>query len=253
MAPAEAGTSSIALAAQQSSASPAEKKIPRASFDAVLTRQGVDMNLRQRQRIASDDSSQTYFFVRKGLLVLCANATAEPRQILALLYPGDAFCFAEAPPLGDVELVAMMDSGVTRIRRSALTSEANETELFDEFVARSARDLHARATLHIARLSTLQSESRVAAFLLEMGLRMGRVSGDQIVCDLPLTRCDIADYLSLNADTLSRIMTRLKDRGTIATIGRSRTIIKSIRQLCQDIPICGATIAIHQKGPVAVD
>lgn len=123
-----------------------------------------------------------------------------------------------------------------------MTEEACKLEAF--LAARTA-DLHARANLHIARLASLSSEARVAAFLLELALRTGRVTNDTVTCDLPLSRCDIADYLSLNADTLSRIMTRLKTRGSVATIGRSRAIVKSIKRLCKEVPICRATVALH--------
>lgn len=215
----------------------------------TLARRGVVVKARRRQRLAISGTDQV-FVVKTGLLVMSANASSDRRQLLTLLYPGDVFSMDLAPPLEGIGLIAMTDCDLIRIRRSALDDSPEEARRFDEYVAESASRLHARAALHIARLASLSSESRVAAFILELALRMGHVANDQVSCDLPLSRCDIADYLSLNADTLSRIMTRLKERGAIATVGRSRTIVKSIKRLCQEVPVCAATIALHGQGEV---
>jgi len=240
----QAGTSTIKTETHPDGARPR----PGAStISDTLLRRGVVVKARRRQRLTISGTDQI-FVVKNGLLVMSANASSERRQLLTLLYPGDVFSMDLAPPLEGVGLVAMTDCDLIRIRRSALGDFPEEARRFDEYIADSASRLHARAALHIARLASLSSESRVAAFILELALRTGHVTNDQVSCDLPLSRCDIADYLSLNADTLSRIMTRLKERGAIATVGRSRTIVKSIKRLCQELPVCAATIALHSQG-----
>jgi len=218
----------------------------RPALPELLEGHGIAMKVRRRQRITFASSDQIYV-VQSGLLVLSANAGSDRRQLLCLLYPGDVFSPAQAPPLDGIGMIAMTDCELSRLRASAFEQDQEATLLINRYIAESTSSMHARAMLHIARLSSLPSETRVAAFLLELALRLGRVSNDQVSCDLPLSRSDIADYLSLNADTLSRIMTRLKERGTIATIGRSRTIVKSVKKLCQDVPVCAATMALHAQ------
>lgn len=244
MAPPQAGLSPVATETQ---ATPSRKgRTPSASVFERLAKHGVSLTVRRRQRIGAPSDDQVYC-VKSGMLVLCANASSERRQLLTLLYPGDTFTMAQAPPLEGIGLVAMTDSELLRIHRSSFDDDLEEARMLDAYVAERSANMNARAALHIARLASLPSEARVAAFILELALRTGRASNDQVSCDLPMSRCDIADYLSLNADTLSRIMTRLKERGAIATIGRSRTIIKSIKRLCHEVPICAATIALHQQ------
>ncbi|MBU1211024.1 MAG: Crp/Fnr family transcriptional regulator [Alphaproteobacteria bacterium] len=240
----QAGSSTI-----ETETSPDSAKLrPRAStISDTLVRRGVVVKARRRQRLTISGTDQV-FVVKNGLLVMSANAGSDRRQLLTLHYPGDVFSMDLAPPLDGIGLVAMTDSDLIRIRRSALDDFPEEARRFDEYVAESALRLHARAALHIARLASLPSEPRVAAFILELALRSGHVTNDQVSCDLPLSRCEIADYLSLNADTLSRIMTRLKERGAIATVGRSRTIVKSIKRLCEEVPVCAATVALHGQG-----
>ena len=204
------------------------------------------MRARRRQRLVmSSKRSDIIYVVKSGVLVLSANGGSGHRQLLAILYPGDAFSMALAPPLDGVGVVAMTDCDLIRMRRSALEDFPSEMQELEAFLQQRTAELHARSILHIARLASLSSESRVAAFILELALRTGQVVNDTATCDLPLSRSDIADYLSLNADTLSRIMTRLKSRGTVATVGRSRAIVKSIKQLCKEVPICSTTLALH--------
>ena len=64
------------------------------------------------------------------------------------------------------------------------------------------------------------AEERVAGFLLEMA---GRKSETGSV-ELPMSRQDIADYLGLTIETVSRTFTQLAQSGTI-TLERSRRIV----------------------------
>ncbi|TPJ38793.1 helix-turn-helix domain-containing protein [Mesorhizobium sp. B2-6-5] len=72
-----------------------------------------------------------------------------------------------------------------------------------------------RAQEHLLVLGRQSSIERVAAFLLDMAERQG---GLQPV-ELPMSRMDIGDYLGLTIETVSRVFTKLKDKGTIRLLG----------------------------------
>ena len=61
-------------------------------------------------------------------------------------------------------------------------------------------------------LGRMTAPERIAAFLLEMIERRDRTK----VLDLPMSRCDIADYLGLTIETVCRIFSALKREGAIA-------------------------------------
>lgn len=68
-----------------------------------------------------------------------------------------------------------------------------------------------RAQEHLLVLGRQHAPERVAAFLVDMAERQG---GDNRF-DLPMSRMDIADYLGLTIETVSRVFTKLKEKGVI--------------------------------------
>ena len=58
-------------------------------------------------------------------------------------------------------------------------------------------------------LGRRSAEEKVAAFLLNLQSRYGRIGAMSVTVPLPMSRQDIADYLGLTIETVSRTMTRL--------------------------------------------
>nr|WP_237684143.1 helix-turn-helix domain-containing protein [Pseudaminobacter soli] len=68
-----------------------------------------------------------------------------------------------------------------------------------------------RAQEHLLVLGRQNAVERVAAFLMDMAERQGGLE----VFDLPMSRSDIADYLGLTIETVSRVFSKLKQKGVI--------------------------------------
>jgi CRP/FNR family transcriptional regulator len=49
--------------------------------------------------------------------------------------------------------------------------------------------------------------------------------------EIPMTRLDMADYLGLTIETVSRTMTKLTSRGMIAASGRRAVVIRDLAKL----------------------
>jgi CRP/FNR family nitrogen fixation transcriptional regulator len=71
-----------------------------------------------------------------------------------------------------------------------------------------------RAQEHLLVLGRQHAPERVAAFLLDMAVRQGGLSR----FELPMSRMDIADYLGLTIETVSRVFTKLKEKGVIRLV-----------------------------------
>ena len=99
----------------------------------------------------------------------------------------------------------------------------------------------------MAILAGLASEQRVAALLIEAACRLGVNDGKSISFDMPLSRTEVAEYLALNADTLSRIMSRLTHGNILERSGRAQMTIRDWDELVAHCPLANAVIALHKN------
>ncbi len=87
-------------------------------------------------------------------------------------------------------------------------------------------DLHRQFAMLMARKN---AEQRLAAFLLNLSMRLDErgFSSDQF--QLPMSRDDIANFLGLRKETLSRLFTKLHQSGGIAVRGKHIRILEMTR------------------------
>jgi DNA-binding transcriptional regulator YhcF (GntR family) len=62
---------------------------------------------------------------------------------------------------------------------------------------------------------------------------------------MPLSRNEVAEYLALNADTLSRIMSRLVRENVLARSSRAQITIRDLDALKAHCPLSDAVTALH--------
>jgi CRP/FNR family nitrogen fixation transcriptional regulator len=139
------------------------------------------------------------------------------RQIVDVLLPGDVFGFGNrgkhafcAEAIADGTVVARYP--LPRIQALA-ASEPEAAQELRELVLKSMERLHSLLLI----LGRTTAEEKVGCFLLLMQRRVGCGPTGHLV--LPLTRYDVADYLALSVETVSRCLTALKQRGVISLSG----------------------------------
>src|SRR5689334_6579403 len=155
------------------------------------------------------------------------------RQIGAFHLGGDIFGLENG---GEHRFTAeaIVDTTVRLIKRQSLETVAES----DAVVARNLLSMTTsnlqHAEDHMLLLGRKTSLERVAAFLLEMDKRLTAAG----VMALPMSRRDIADYLGLTLETVSRALSRLHDLGALVFIGnnqrqivlRDRTLLAGLDQ-----------------------
>jgi len=94
-----------------------------------------------------------------------------------------------------------------------------------------ARDELAAAQEQILLLGRKRADERVASFLLGLSKRapQRRLLSDRL--DLVMTRADIADFLGLTLETVSRVFGQFKKQGLIALAGPHEVQLKNIPRL----------------------
>jgi CRP-like cAMP-binding protein len=169
------------------------------------------------QEICGQERGSDYWHrVLSGLARRCAVQPSGRRQIVELLLPGDFFGFTPEQHSYAVEAIAegTMIAGYSR-RRVEMLADSNPQ------VARAIREMACEAIcrlegqlLILGRMTALQ---KVGSFLIEMADRLTDGPADNVI--LPMSRYDIADFLAMSVETVSRSLTGLKNRGVIKLIG----------------------------------
>jgi CRP/FNR family transcriptional regulator, nitrogen fixation regulation protein len=143
------------------------------------------------------------------------------RQIGAFYLPGDIFGL-EIGGQHTFSAEAVVDCKILVIKRSALVALARRNnDVARELWTMTAGELQ-RAQCHIMLLIKTAQE-RMAGFLLEMSARA--LGGNEI--DLPMSRQDIADYLGLTIETVSRTLTQLENLAAIAVPSSRRIVLRN--------------------------
>jgi CRP/FNR family nitrogen fixation transcriptional regulator len=143
------------------------------------------------------------------------------RQIGAFHLPGDMFGF-ETGNEHSFSAEAITDCKIIVIKRSAVMALAAR----DNDVARQMWELTARELQRVQKHSLAlirTAEERVAGFLLEMADRVA--NGGTV--ELPMSRQDIADYLGLTIETVSRTLKLLEDAAAIEVARRRRILLRN--------------------------
>jgi CRP-like cAMP-binding protein len=108
---------------------------------------------------------------------------------------------------------ALTPSQVCELDFSAEAERLRGTPAYAVTLFRLVHDRLERSSAHVVTLGRLDGMERLCGFLAELARRTGAQRGDGWTVSLPMSREDIADYLGLNTDTVSRLMTRIKKAG----------------------------------------
>ena len=139
------------------------------------------------------------------------------RQINAFHLAGDIFGL-ENGETHRFTAEAIIDTTVRLTRRVSLTHIAEtDTMVARDLLAMTASNLQ-HAENHMLLLGRKTSLERVAAFLLEMDRRLTAAG----IMALPMCRRDIADYLGLTLETVSRALSLLHDKGVLGFLGQTQ-------------------------------
>ena len=181
------------------------------SVEGPLGLMGAPMRFGRNSEIYGEHEPAEYLYqVISGAVRTYRMLDDGRRQISAFYLPGDIFG-VEAGEVHMCSAEAISDAQILVAKRSAVMARAEQEKNL-------ARQLWVLTVCELQRiqehsLALIKSaEERVAGFLLEMA---GRNTGGAAV-DLPMSRQDIADYLGLTIETVSRTFTQFVHSGTIA-------------------------------------
>lgn len=194
----------------------------------ALTLMGAPMRFSRNSEIYGEDEPAEYLYqVVSGAVRTYRILEDGRRQICAFYLPGDIFGF-EAANSHIASAEAVGETHVLVVKRSAIMARAgHEKDLARQLWEATAQELR-RFQEHMLLLIK-SAEERVAGFLVEMARRASRTTA----IDLPMSRQDIADYLGLTIETVSRTFTQLEQGGLIMLPTSRRVELSNYKALEQ--------------------
>lgn len=178
------------------------------------------------------DRTASVYEVIDGMLCTFRLMMDGRRQITGFAGPGDLVGLAQ----GDshrFNCQAVTGARVRRISRSTLMKSAAERpEVGKRLLAVATAEL-ASMQDYCLMLSRKSAQERVASFLLGLLYRQtgGEDADGPVTVDLAMKRRDIADYLGLSVETVSRTLTALKNLGVIDVPHGAAVVINDIFEL----------------------
>lgn len=197
-------------------------------LDHSMSLMGATMAYPRNAEIFGENEAADYLYkVVSGAVRTYKILSDGRRQVGGFYLPGDIFGL-EFGGEHTLSAEAITDTKVLLMRRSALDALASrDASVASELFALAVRELR-RAQGRVLLLIK-SAQERVASFLLEMA---ERGSGANAI-ELPMSRQDIADYLGLTIETVSRTLTSLELKAAIEVPTSRRIVLRNPSALCR--------------------
>jgi CRP/FNR family nitrogen fixation transcriptional regulator len=187
-----------------------------------LVLQGTRMHFRRNEEVFGEGETADYVYrVVTGAVRTIRFSSDGRRQILNFYLPGDIFGL-EAGKQHTLSAEAVANCDLALVRRSLIdTAARQDTAAAQAVIVMMQRQLQ-NAQEHALVLGRKGAGERVAAFLLKLADRVTA----QCEIDLPMSRADIADYLALTIETVSRAFTQMERDHTIALPSSRHVVVR---------------------------
>ncbi len=168
------------------------------------------------------DEVEWLYQVTSGVVRLTRLLCDGRRQVIAFGYPGDIVGFP-AQGLHHTDCEALSETRLQPFRRSILENPESDAKLHGDLLQAALREISCMQD-HFMMLGRKSASEKLASFLCSLAERVGTDLGVYRSVTLPMSRSDIADFLGLTTETVSRTFTQLRKRKIIA-IDNIHTII----------------------------
>ena len=194
-------------------------------LNAIARRKSLDPG---QPHVMEGDASHDFANVTSGVAKLVRGAEDGRSQIVGLLFPSDFIygSLGKREPAGaphSIEAVSSLELCIfPRLKFEELLHDYPSLEF--KLLSRTLDELQI-AREWMVLLGRKTAEERVASFFLYVTQKMNNLGcKGQTNFDLPLGRADIADYIGLTLETVSRQISKLKRDGVVGFEGTKHVI-----------------------------
>ena len=175
------------------------------------------------------DPASSIYEIVSGVFRLTRVLGNGRRQVIAFGFPGDTIGFPKGA-CHHTDCEAITKAKVTAHRRNALDTVDGDHLTRHRLLHAALREISAMQD-HFMMLARKSAKEKVASFLVTLAERTGTPIGGYTTCLLPMTRADIADFLGLSVETVSRTLTSLRKENMIALENTQTVLIRNMQAL----------------------
>ena len=176
------------------------------------------------------DDVRHIYEVTSGVLRLTKVLEDGRRQVIAFGYPGDVIGFPQ-DGMYHTECDAISTAEVVAHDICDLESGERNPELHQRLVMATLKEINVMQD-HFMRLGRKSACEKTASFLSVLMDRTGVPLGAYTHFEFPMCRADIADFLGLSVETVSRTITKLRKLKLIALDNSKSVIVLDEAALC---------------------
>jgi CRP/FNR family transcriptional regulator len=172
-----------------------------------------------------DDPFGSLYVVRSGSMKTMVEDVHGELQVLGFHLPGEIVgvdAMAHDRHLCSAE--ALERTSVCELPYSQLQRVLTEVPGLQRQLLRVVSREIASEQSHLVMMGRQQAQERLAIFLRSLSERFGRLSRDTVTLTLTMSRYDIASYLGLVVETVSRLFTKMETAGVL-TVSRKHIVI----------------------------
>ena len=206
-------------------------KVPEAQ---LCPRAPAALTARKRQAVGTHlfregDVAHHIYEITSGVFRLTRVLGNGRRQVIAFGLPGDIIGFPNGA-LHHSDCEAIEPAELIVHPRHSLDDFDGDNSTHKRLLNAALREISAMQD-HFMMLARKSAMEKLASFLITLAERNGRPIGNHTTCALPMTRGDIADFLGLTIETVSRTLTRLRKQDIIALETSQTVLIKDMEAL----------------------
>lgn len=178
------------------------------------------------------DTAEHFFNVTEGTIRLYKLLPDGRRQITGFLFPGDFLGLAVNDAYA-YSAETVDDVFLCRFPRKKLEALMQEIPRLEKRLLGMASNELLQAQDQMLLLGRKTAQEKIASFLLMLSKRAVKRGQPESPIDLPMGRNDIADFLGLTTETVSRTFTQLKTSGAIRLLENSRIQLSDTSRLTE--------------------
>lgn len=218
----------------QHAAEPCTRKVPifAALTDDDLTRISAMIKHRKYTKgqplILEGAPSDTLHIIQQGHVKLSKMTPEGKEQILHILTNGDFFgelSIFNSDERSNFNAYALKDTNICMLTRNDMEQLMTDNPDISLRLLKSVTKRLAHTENLAQSLATKDPEIRIACMIMELSDKYGKRHGSRIHIDLPLSREELASYVGVTRETISRKFSRFEDSGLIKLIGNKQMVL----------------------------